>query len=745
MKPEKIDKHNRIENYAVAPYNFVSLHEKMYDRYDDFNEVPAHNSFKGPKGEELYTGYIDYTLNAETPIIISAGTIDGTANFFKDAKGDYAIPGNTIRGMVRSNAQILGFCSVKDDIQNSTFLYRDITGNNSLSRRYGKILGINSVMRIAKNVQAGVMHFDGKQYHITASESLVEGKNYFRVSEIWLKNNVGNRIPGLQYMYLTQPSTDEEFSKVSKEIEELKKGGEDNADRIEQLNQKKKNIYTRSTNPRYNPYQVKISFEFDNITKRVTKVGKRTEFSKEGYILSGGFIRGKMSHYIVPSESHEGSIPVKDKAITSYKDDLIRTKKMSKDGKMQAGKHFFGLPGINDKKPVFFVNVNEELHFGFTPYLRVSYSKSIHDGMPKCSDGISYTDALFGFINTAKSNYKSRVGFEDAIALQGAEVDKDSSITMLLGEPKATSYGIYLDQEDKNNKFELNVYEDDFRIRGIKQYWLKEKVEMPDLVNNRKMIFDIKPLKEKTRFYGRIRFSSLYKDELGLLLWAIKLNEGCFQNIGLAKPYGFGRVKVKALNLHLENLDKKYGEFTFDYFDKGNIDDFVTAYKDTISNNLLGGKSIDDEKPIKELMYIKTKVVKPNERMYYRYMRVEEYKIKIPLPAILDYHDVVTGIKSLNFGNSRPQNKHGRVDGPNRSVGSNSYGSGRAVGNNPYKSGRRDNQLYGTGRRDNQPYRGGRKNNQSDGNRVYTDRNAISNFNNPFASLRDQIEKKNKK
>ncbi|NLB79691.1 MAG: TIGR03986 family CRISPR-associated RAMP protein [Clostridiaceae bacterium] len=671
MKPINIDNGNSLGNFAVAPYNFVSLHERTFDRYGKADELPAHNSFCGRHGEKLYTGFIDYSMRAETPIIVSAGGNEKNVSFFRNSDGYYAIPGNTIRGMVRSNVQILGFSSIRNDIQDSTFLYRDIAGNNSLSKRYGETLGIDPVKRMALHVQAGIMNSDGKNYYIKPSNEIVEGRTYFRVDEIWLMKNVGNRITGLQYMYDNRVLSDSKFIRIDDELKILISKEPNNKVRIEQLKRDKKEIFKRYENKWYKPYQVKISFEYDGSTNRISKIGDTKTYKNEGYLLSGGFIRGKMSHYVVPSESRESSIKVDSAIITHYKDDLIQTKKMNKNNRLNRNMEFFGLPQKNEEKPVFFINVNEQLHFGFTPYLRVSYSKSVHDGIPANhgkTNGINYTDALFGFIGKDIS-YKTRVSFEDAVASKTAVVDEDSSIMMLLGEPKATSYSIYLNQEGKNSKKELALYEDEFSIRGIKQYWLKKTIEDPNLDDraNQNMSFRIRPLIERAYFSGKIHFNSLYEDELGLLLWAVKLNANCYQSIGLAKPYGFGRVKVERLELNIENLERKYGEFSFDYFDKGVDNEYIGIYKNYISQSLSGKRSIDiDEvKPIKELMFIKSKVVQPDERKHYRYMNMnkKEYQEKAPLPEILEYNDIVTGKKPFHFGGKFVRGQRGNYIG----------------------------------------------------------------------------------
>ncbi|HSH34822.1 TIGR03986 family type III CRISPR-associated RAMP protein [Schnuerera sp.] len=444
----------------------------------------------------------------------------------------------------------------------------------------------------------------------------------------------------------------------------------------------------------YQPYQVEISFEFDNKNGKVTKIGKKGKYNNLGYILSGGFVQGKRSHYVVPEMNTEsGAIEILQDDKETYIDDLLLTKKadIGEGGVVKVKKEFefFALPEGNEKKPVFYIKT-DRLHFGFTPYLRMFYSKSILDGIPeryKDIEGISYTDGIFGFINKPyKKNgeiknysYKSRVSFEDAEVIGEAKVDSESTMQILLAEPKPTSYNLYLEQDKNANKKNLDIYEKNFTIRGFKQYWLKDYVENLGLEDSKaqNMKFKIHPLKEGTKFKGKIYFDNLDEEELGLLIWALKLDENCYQNIGLAKPYGFGRVKVKDIILNIEDLDKKYNSFNFDYYEKADLDKYINIYKDNFSKKNLNSRKIDEQKPVEELMLIKSKVVKFEDANYYRYMEIElvqakgrkvnEFRYMNVLPEILEYEKLTKDFRGKNSSKQKKGNNRSRKNKNNRS------------------------------------------------------------------------------
>lgn len=644
-------------DYSVAPYNFVSLPEKPVVRYNSVDELPAHNSYKGRDDKELLSGYIEYILKAEMPIIVSAGSKkeDRKAEFFENSMGEKAIPGNTIRGMLRTNMQILSFSSVlgskdKDgqfknsDIQESRFLFRDVAGNNSLSKKYADIMGIDSLKRIAKNIQAGYITKEGGKYYITPAVN-INNKPYIRIDEIHLRKIVDKDVTDIYYLYKEELLNDEEEIKKLKKL--ISEGDSTSKKRLKRI----LSGYYKGEKE-YKAYSTPISFDFDNERHIVSKIGAKGKANYQGTVLSGGYILGKMSHYVVGEEDNNiDRIQIPDDVIEDYNKDLIRTKKAQKSekGEVIVGSKykFYELPNYREKKPVFYIDYAGRFHFGFTPYMRLFYSKSVLNGISekyKEVDGISYSEAIFGFtgrkgIGDKEESYKSRVSFEDAVALGNPKISLNGGNEIVLAEPKPTCYNHYLKQESISKK-ELKSYEDEnFRLRGIKQYWMKDNIcEISDKkkTKNYKMLTKIYPLETGTEFKGKVYFNNLYEDELGLLLWSLKLEDNCFQSIGMAKPYGYGKVKVNDMKLQIENLQKKYQKFCFDYLENKDIDKYIDAYKKKFSEKYLSGKSIDEQTNIIELIFMKSKVLKENQC---RYLELDEgeFKDKKPLPKIAAY------------------------------------------------------------------------------------------------------------
>ena len=185
-------------NYSYAPYNFIPLSKRVIKRYEDIKDLPGHNEFV----EGTLSGEIEYTIENITDLIIS----DGNSKFFRDVNGNFAIPGSTLRGKLRSNINILGFSAVGEDIQDERFLYRRFASKSSnLNKEYNNRLGMKiervngKTFSTLQNVNSGyVKKINDEEYVIIKSKE-IKGKTYFRISEEDLANKY-NGMSGINFM-----------------------------------------------------------------------------------------------------------------------------------------------------------------------------------------------------------------------------------------------------------------------------------------------------------------------------------------------------------------------------------------------------------------------------------------------------------------------------------------------------------------------------------------------------------------
>jgi hypothetical protein len=141
-------------------------------------------------------------------------------------------------------------------------------------------------------------------------------------------------------------------------------------------------------------------------------------------------------------------------------------------------------------------------------------------------------------------------------------------VPQILGSPKVTAYQQYLTQDGQQGERQHTTYigGDTTTIRGHKLYWHRwedrlamEQVKQEPAAAHHDLITDLKsdeprdsqhtlaqPVRSGVTFTGRVRFENLTDIELGALLAALNLPEGCAHKIGMAKPLGLGSIRITA-------------------------------------------------------------------------------------------------------------------------------------------------------------------------------------------------------
>lgn len=526
------------EYYVGAPYNFIELNKKVYEK----KELQPHDLIEPQK----HTGEIEYEIEAKTPIMID----DGTGRFYTNIYKKEVIPGSTMRGLVRNNMQILSFSSVADDIQNGKLMFRNVASGKEKGR-YNDILGNipngeKGRLSVLKNVKAGYLKNIGNHYHIipTVVDSISKetgAMNYYVLSERKIIEEKGSN-----FDFLTKQNP----CILQHKNEPFQKS----------IDRNRRVHYIGTENSDYHPYFMKVSYELSGI-RQVSGIDGWGRLSHNGYLISTGKMQEKKAVYIIPEmdESKEW-IPLDRDEVRQDIDDFQRDyegRKKQVEAMEGEEKGFFNLPQNGETKPVFYIQLGEKLYFGFTPRLRIFYDKEIYDGMPVVYKNVKrdYCKSLFGYTDCENNNsYKSRVCFMDAEAVKGKKAANE--IPLVLGAPKPTSYLDYLTSADDKHK--AVTYNDDFQLRGVKQYWLKESPDQPATVKNQKVASPFRPYDAGAVFQGKIRFENLSDEELGMLLWSLVLEKESNQNIGKAKSYGYGRIAVKLTGLNFLNYEKLY-------------------------------------------------------------------------------------------------------------------------------------------------------------------------------------------
>ncbi len=518
-----------------APYNFVPVKDKVMEA-----PVPAG---LGRISDVFYSGRIHYHMESQTPIFVGG---QGTS-FYHNPKGQYAIPGSSIRGLVRSHVQLLSFSSIGADVDDYKLMYRAVAGGIQ-RKEYADILGQSQKtigghrLSVLEKVKAGYVSCEAGEYYYYKHVGDRDGRfaqeeaNYYPVSERWVLENCPEKFRDILKCFQHLNTQKEKFKR----------------------SEKNGHVHYRGTeNKGYAPYFRKITYSLaDN--NRVSGIANEG-LDYDGYVLSSGKMSEKKVFYVIPEVDKDTKEKLPSESVLAFRVDYNRKK--------NGVSSFFDLPQEGEIRPAFYIeDANRaRVYFGYTPRLRLMYEHSVKEGLRQeelAKGTCDYAQAMFGYAD-AQGARKSRVYCTDATLK--SEESAIGSKKVILSEPKPTSYLEYLEQEAKKPPYTYNT--EGMRLRGVKQYWLHESPNEGKASDNEQIKSEICPLDNAT-FAGEIRFHQLSKDELGLLLWSIRLEKDSQLNIGKAKPYGYGRMKISDLWLELEDYPSAYS---------ATVDAFTTA------------------------------------------------------------------------------------------------------------------------------------------------------------------------
>lgn len=248
---------------------------------------------------------------------------------------------------------------------------------------------------------------------------------------------------------------------------------------------------------------------------------------------------------------------------------------------------------------------------------------------------LDYPHAMLGFISKKSEGeaYASRVSFGD---FEVKENIREKTECRILRMPHPERCKFYVADGDS---YKAKIY----RLRGRKLYWMKE-------VSGRSVrsraATEMHPLAVGTKFKGVIRYKNLAEDELGLLLWALRLEPGCFQSIGRGKPYGFGRVEPLLTELREFEPDKMYNPESFfaePYTIRCGrgletaIEHYIGCYEARVMRGAAAGARLRDCRELQDFFFMhKLQDKMPKEEMEY-IQRSETKTRNRPMKTVEEY------------------------------------------------------------------------------------------------------------
>lgn len=576
-----------LEHAATAPYNFVPLPERVYTVSEASGSPEApwrkHDQF----APDTHSGWIDLTIETLTPLYIrgpvsQAG--DGTwvarasrlrSEPYTTPDGTPAIPGSSLRGMVRTLVEILSFSKIEPVTDASPF-YRSVA-DDRIGRAYR-----DRILRAGQKPFGGILCIRDGSVTIAPREVVRVTRSLLQSKRVTL------------------------------------------------------HVQTPPWPPQHGQCWVRMNRGSDTVIDIHIQDTSPGADWRGGILVLTGTVPNKKREFafLEPSSNTVAEIQVPQQVWERFHDDDQITqwqekafpRRHPKRANRPADGH------LRDGEPVFFLidsdrktddNPDGLVFLGRAGMFRLPYDSNPRALVPTThsDDCLDLAEAIFGKVETQAEKrsrldedlgtIKGRVYFEDATATHGGpRWYEPELVPQILSAPKPTAFQHYLTQDGARSKSELTTYldGDHTTIRGHKLYWHRwdddhdisqiRDGQDRDLLNELRnenpkdtQHTVIRPVKTGIRFAGRIRFENLTALELGVLLHAVQLPEGCCHRIGMGKPLGLGSVRISA-RLRLVQRATRYRSWQSQGID---ANEDGSRFRDTFGEEILNHARASNE------------------------------------------------------------------------------------------------------------------------------------------------------
>jgi len=222
---------------------------------------------------------------------------------------------------------------------------------------------------------------------------------------------------------------------------------------------------------------------------------------------------------------------------------------------------------------------NKVTELGFSQIYRKPFKRSINDLLGQfshpcsCYDNLCPACRLFGWAAQNPQEDATKVSYAGRIKISHAKITRCNGVLAefplaILSTPKPTTTFFYLLENGKPD-FNVNYNSPAAQLRGRKFYRHLNVAEEQEFIRTDKKKDDQNrtvrdALKPGAKFSFDIEFENLAPVELGALLWSIEMEEDMFHKLGLAKPLGFGSVKLGVKKIKILKTRERYSSIVDD-------------------------------------------------------------------------------------------------------------------------------------------------------------------------------------
>lgn len=523
---------------ARAPYRFVPLSAKIH--FPDWADQVSHD-VPFPDG---IVGTVDLKLVADTPLLVAQDTPrrDGSARgaapvrSFVELDGRVAIPGSTIRGMLRNVIEIASYGKMGPWIDDRRLSVRDLHnhalytdrmtekrdgGYRAKSRAAWLEIGPDGGWQLRPCAHARVrieeleqLYHERRRRAVDLSSRQSSRSKYLRWG--WLEHDLE-----LRFDPTDDERQEEDGGLVFRRAMNLGTGAT-----VGQI------VFTGQPSPRHNRKAKKREFVFfddgdEGDPIAVTRAQQR-DFE---WIHSQGERHGE------PQSNEEWA--------------FFKT-------------HWLG---AGRRVPVFFIpDAHGRLAFGLAQMFRLPYRLSLHEALDNTSTDHRRADPdlaelIFGYVRGERREaLRGRVSFEPF--WHDGQPRRQRPVDTVLTGPKPSFYPYYVSQKeaqgDQTPRY-ATLMDPDAELAGWKRYPARPPSQVspaPVRAGNEGVASRLEPLEPGATFMGRLHVHNLRPAELGAVLWAITWGgrKELRHSLGLGKPFGYGQVRLEVVGHDLEHV-----------------------------------------------------------------------------------------------------------------------------------------------------------------------------------------------
>ena len=574
MRKEKTNPYRENES---APYRFVPLNQVVAKSpVAPYLKGLRHGAYRDGDGnlkqEGLKKNHLDATLTLdwipETPFVIGESQQDGVVAPYRLGKnGPYAIPGSSIKGMIRSVMEIVCYGRLTQINGHHRYGYRDFSPD------------YKGRMTNEDNIKAGWLSCENGVWKITPARwyklEIAEIAQRFNKSpNNWVTTQLldkyryaGRLLNGQKPIVDFTRESEVAFNIKNKHVATL--SGDGNKRGIMVFSGSQPAPKSRSSDRKF---QKKVEYLFEDIED-----AKPEELNEKVFDLF------KMNH----------SKPGKKLSPEGSWKDLQNTIK----DKRRIPVFYCG--DLRDQNPGTF-------YFGLTRLFKIPHRYAVrnvlnrtpaHDLNRGKTQVPDIVEALFGFVfekdeypeGFDRSAQKGRIAFGFARCKQPPNTIKEKQNTVVMMGPRASFSPFYLAGEELDYSKEKPV------LAGRKRYPVsypenelgeRANSEIEKKLRNTSSERDNKEMQTQLRylipspdlrFTGSIRLTNVHPVELGALLWAINFGQADGKikyrhSLGRGKAFSMGQMRTENLVLN----GKTYEDTGID---NSNIQDYLDQFK----------------------------------------------------------------------------------------------------------------------------------------------------------------------